>query len=76
MENVTDQENAEKAVDKYDQFVGAEVCLPDERGRKNMARFTKHVKYNEGNPRGSEHSEFYSITNYMRFHFPMSEWNS
>ena len=29
-DNVVDQENAEKAVDTYDQFVGAEVCIHDE----------------------------------------------
>ena len=30
MGDVVDQENAEKSVDTYYQFVGAEVCLPDE----------------------------------------------
>ena len=28
------QENAEKAVDKYDQFLGTDVCVPDEQGIK------------------------------------------
>ena len=46
MDDVVDQENAENAVDAYYQFVGDELCLPDERGRKMMARVTKHVKYN------------------------------
>ena len=32
MENVADQENAEKTVDNYDQFVGANLCLPGEQG--------------------------------------------
>ena len=50
-----DQENAEKAVDTYDKFVGAEVCIPDERGRKIMARVTKRLKANEDKPRGIEH---------------------
>ena len=44
MDDVVDQENSEKAVYTYDQFVGAEVCLPDEQGRKMMARFTNCVK--------------------------------
>ena len=30
MDNVADQGNSEKYVDTYDQFVGADVCLPDE----------------------------------------------
>ena len=30
MDDVVDQENSEKAVDTYDQFVGAEVCIHDE----------------------------------------------
>ena len=29
MDDVVYQENSEKAVDAYDQFLGAEVCLPD-----------------------------------------------
>ena len=33
MEDVVNQENSKKATDTYDQFVGADVCLPDERGR-------------------------------------------
>ena len=60
MDDVVDQENSEKAVDIYDHFVCAEVCLPDERGRKMMARVTKHVKYNKGNPRGVEHPALFA----------------
>ena len=30
MYNVVDQENYEKAVDTYDWFLGADVCLPNE----------------------------------------------
>ena len=60
MVNVVDQENYEKTVDTYDQFIGAEVCLPDEWGRKMMARVTKRVKYNEVNPRGIEHSKLFA----------------
>ena len=54
MDDLVDQENNEKSVDAYDQFVGAKVFLPDERGRKMMARVTNRVKYNNGNPRGIE----------------------
>ena len=60
MEDVMDQENAEKAVDTYDQFVGAEVFLPDERGRKIMASTTKRVKNNDDNPRGIEHPALFA----------------
>ena len=41
-----DQEDYEKSVGAYDQFVGSELCLPDERWRKMMARVIKHVKDN------------------------------
>ena len=44
MDDVVDQENSEKAVDTYDQFVGTDVGLPDEQGIKIMTRFTKRVK--------------------------------
>ena len=46
IDNVVDQENSEKAVDTYDQFLGADVCIPNECGRKMMARVTKRVKEN------------------------------
>ena len=43
-----DQENSEKAVDTYDQFVGSEVFLLDGRGRKMMSRVTKREKDDYG----------------------------
>ena len=49
-----------KYVDTYDQFVGAKVCLPDERGRKMMSRFTKRVKYKEDKPGGVKHPTFFA----------------
>ena len=51
MGDVVDQENSENSVETYDQFVGAQLCLPDEQERKMMARFTKRVKDNKVNPR-------------------------
>ena len=60
MEYSMDQENYEKAVDTYDQFVSAELCLPDERGIKIMARATNRVKYNKVNRRGIEHPTFFA----------------
>ena len=55
-----DQENAEKDIYNYYQFVGAEVCLPDERGRKMMARVTNSVNYNKGNPTGIEYPTLFA----------------
>ena len=46
-----EKEISEKDVDTYAQFVGDEVCLPDEQDIKLMDRVTKRVKENEGNPR-------------------------
>ena len=60
MDDVVNQENAEKAVDTYDQFVSTEVCLPDKLRSKMMAIFTKSVKYNEGKPRGIEHPSLFA----------------
>ena len=56
-----DQENSEKAVDNYDQFVGYKVCILGERGRKMMARVTNRMKYNKGNPRGIEQPVFFRL---------------
>ena len=60
VEDVVYQENYEKAVDTYDQFFGAEVCLTDEWGRKMMARVTKLLKGKESNPRGIEHPTLFA----------------
>ena len=62
--------NAEKDVDTYDDFVSAKVCLPDERGRKVTARFTKRVKDNEGNPRGTEHPILFADHSLYKVSFP------
>ena len=60
MDDVVDQENSEKSVDTYDHFVGAELCLPHERGRKMIDRVTNCVKDNKGNPRGIEHPTLFA----------------
>ena len=60
MDDVVDQENYENDVDTYYQFVGTEVYLTDERGRKMVARSTKRVKDNGGNPKGIEHPAFFA----------------
>ena len=55
-----DQGNSEKALDTYDEFVGAKVCLLDQQCRKMTARVTNRVNYNKGNTRGSEQPAFYT----------------
>ena len=55
MENIVEKENSDKDFDSYDQFVGAEVCLPDKGGRKTTAIVTKHVKDNKSKPRRIGH---------------------
>ena len=59
MDDAVYQENSEKVADTYDQFVSAEVFLPDEQGRKFMVRVTKHVKENDVNSRGIEDPTFF-----------------
>ena len=70
MDEVANQENDEKSIGTYDQFVGTEVCLPDERGRKMMSRVTNHVKDNEGNPRGREQPNFFADHSLYEVSFP------
>ena len=70
MDDVVYQENDEKYVDTYDQFVGAEICLPDELRKKMMARVIKKVKYNEGNSRGIEHPILFSDHSLYEVLFP------
>ena len=57
-------------VDTYDQFVGAEVFIPGEQGRKFMARVTKCVKENEDNHIWSKHPAMYSDQSLYEFSFP------
>ena len=71
MDDVVDQENSEKAVDTYDRFVGAEVCLPGERGGV-MARVTNHVKDNEGKPRKIENPALFADHSLYEVSFPNS----
>ena len=73
MDDVVDQENSEKAVDNYDPFVGAEVCLLDERWRKMISRVTKRVKYNKGKPRGIEHPIFFADQSLYEVSFPSGQ---
>ena len=70
MNYVLDQETSENSVDTYDQFVRAEVCIPDERGGNIMARVTKRVKDNEGNPRGIEHPTSFADHSLYEVSFP------
>ena len=70
MDNVVDQENAEKAVDTNDQFFGPEVCLPDEQKKNIIARVTKHVKYNTSNPIGIEHPKLFADHSLYEILFP------
>ena len=70
MVDVLDQEIAEKAVDNYDPFVRAEVCITDEQGRKIMAGVTKCVKDNEGNNIGIEHPVLFSDQSLYEVSFP------
>ena len=60
MDEVMNQENAENNVATYDQFVGADIGLPGEWGRKMIARVTKCVKDNKGNTRGSKQTTLYA----------------
>ena len=60
MGDVVYQENAEKAVDTYDKFVGPEVCLPDKLGIITVGRVTKRVKGGKGNPRGIKKSALFA----------------
>ena len=70
MDNVVDQEYSKKAVDTYDKFFGAEVCLSDDRGRKMMTISTRSVKDNEGNHRGIEHPTLFSDRSLYEVSFP------
>ncbi len=53
IDDIVDNSDARKLADTYDQFLGAEVAIPDQKGSKTMARVTKRVRDNDGNPRGT-----------------------
>ena len=48
IDDVVDNSDRRKQADTYDQFLGAEVALPDSTGRTAMARVMKRVKDNDG----------------------------
>ena len=72
MEDIADQEKYEKAVDTYGQFVGDEVCLPDELGSTMMDRFTNHVKHNKDKPKEIQHPILFADNSLYQVSFPNS----
>ena len=70
MDDAVYQDLFEKAVYTYNHFVGAEVYLPGERGRKMISRVTKRVRDNNGNPRGIEQPELFADHSLYEVSFP------
>ena len=67
MYDVVDQEVSEKAVDNYDQFVGPEVCIPDEWWRKIMAWVTNCVEDNRGKPKRIEYPALFAYNSLYEY---------
>ena len=49
IDNVVDNSDRRKKADTYDQFLGAEVSIPDSSGMTTLARVMKRVKDNDRN---------------------------
>lgn len=65
LDDIVNQEDPVLAADTYDTFLGAEVCLPDDKGNKLMARVTKRIKDDNGEPIGTQTSN--PLTNHSLY---------
>ena len=65
-----DQSNAENQVNTYDSYVGAEVCIPDEKGQKLMARVSKRMKDSDGVAVGQHHENPFMDTSVYEVKYP------
>ena len=70
IDEVVDNTDRRKQADTYDQFIGAEVALPDTTGRTAMARVMKRVKDNDGNAIGVQTDNILTNTSLYEVEFP------
>ena len=47
IDEIIDNSNEERAANYYDQYIGAEVFLPDRKGEKLMGKARKRVRYDD-----------------------------
>ena len=47
IDEIKDDRDEERVANSYDQYIGAEVVLPDRKGDKLMVKFSKRVRYDD-----------------------------
>ena len=70
IDEVVDNTDRRKQADTYDQFIGAEVALPDTTGKAAMARVMKRVKDNDENAIGVQPNNMLTNTSLYEVVFP------
>ena len=71
IDDIVNHDDARKQADTYDQFIGAEVCLPNMMdGTNAMARVIKRVKDNDGNAIGTDRDNPLMNTSMYEVEFP------
>ena len=70
VDDYIDQSNARTQADTYDNFIGAEVALPDPMAGKAMGRVIKRVRDNEGKSKGIESNNPLTNTSLYEVEFP------
>ena len=59
-----DNSDEERAANYYDQYIGAEVVLPDRKGDKLMGKFRKRVKYDDTSKGKGNHNAMHDKSLY------------
>ena len=67
---MVDHSDARKQADTYDNFIGAEVAMPNRVGEKAMGRVVKRVKDNDGNALGTATDNPLTNTSKYEVKFP------
>ena len=70
IDDVVDNSDRRKQSDKYDQFLGTDVAIPDSTGRNATAKVMKCVKDNDGNGVGVSTTNLLTNTSLYEFEYP------
>ena len=73
LDDKVDQNDPVHATDTYDKLVGAEVCIPDSKGMKMMAKVVKRIKDNNGTPVGTSHENIFNNHSLYEVKYPDGE---
>ena len=64
IDEIIDNSDEERAANSYDQYIGAEVMLPDRKGKKIMGKVRKRVRYDDTSTGGGNYNAMHDKSLY------------